>query len=100
VGIQNLLAIKSIIQESNMRIAIDFPNDFLMFQGPTFVAQEIRIVYALWLYQQARVTLAKAAQLAEMDIYEFMQTCKANHVPVIDIRPEELAEELKGLDSA
>lgn len=83
-----------------MQISIELPTDFLKFQGPTFVAQEIRTVYALWLYQQTRITLAKAGQLAEMDIYEFMNVCKTHHVPVIDISPEELAEELKSLESA
>lgn len=61
--------------------------------------EEVRISYALWLYQQTRVTLSKAAQLAGLDIYEFMSVCKANQVPTMDISPDELAQEIAGLSA-
>lgn len=84
-----------------MQIAIELPNDFVSFQGASQVQKkEISISYALWLYQQSRVTLAKAAQIAGVDIYEFMSVCKANHVPTLDISPEELAQELSELKTA
>jgi predicted HTH domain antitoxin len=83
-----------------MQIAIDLPNDFVAFQGASQVQKEVRISYALWLYQQTRVTLSKAAQLAGLDIYDFMSVCKANQVPTIDISPEDLAQELAGLSQS
>lgn len=83
-----------------MQIAIELPNDFVSFLGANQVQKEIRISYALWLYQQSRVTLAKAAQIASVDIYEFMSVCKANQVPTLDISPEDLAQELSELKTA
>jgi predicted HTH domain antitoxin len=71
-----------------MQIAIDLPSDFVAFRGASLVQKEIRVSYALWLYQQTRVTLSKAAQLAGLDIYEFMSVCKANQVPTMDISPD------------
>ena len=47
-----------------MQIAIDLPNDFVAFQTVPDIRQEIRTSYALWLYQQERVTLVKASELA------------------------------------
>jgi predicted HTH domain antitoxin len=44
--------------------------------------------------------LAKAAELAGLDIYDFMQVCKDNSVPVIDISRTELLDELSGFKSA
>ena len=82
-----------------MQIAIDLPSDFVAFRGASLVQKEIRISYALWLYQQTRVTLCKAAQLAGLDIYEFMSVCKANQVPTMDISPDELAQEIAGLSA-
>jgi predicted HTH domain antitoxin len=82
-----------------MQIAIDLPSDFVAFRGASLVQKEIRISYALWLYQQTRVTLSKAAQLAGLDIYEFMSVCKANQVPTMDISPDELAQEIAGLSA-
>ena len=82
-----------------MQIAIDLPSDFVAFRGASLVQKEIRISYALWLYQQTRVTLSKAAQLAGLDIYEFMSVCKANQVPTMDISPDELAQEIAELSA-
>ncbi|MFA7243257.1 MAG: UPF0175 family protein [Sulfuricellaceae bacterium] len=81
-----------------MQIAIDLPNDFVAFQAVSDIRQEIRTSYALWLYQRERVTLAKAAELAGVDLFDFMSLCKANRIPVIDITRDELLEELAGFN--
>ncbi|MEI6335996.1 MAG: UPF0175 family protein [Methylococcaceae bacterium] len=77
-----------------MQIAIDLPNDFIAFQSAPDIQQEVRNAYALWLYQKERVTLAKAAELAGVNLYEFMSLCKTNNIPVINITRDELLEEL------
>jgi predicted HTH domain antitoxin len=80
-----------------MQIAIELPNDFVAFQSRQQVQRDIRLSYALWLFQNERVTIAKAAELAGLDIYDFMVACKENRVPVINITREELLEELEGV---
>ena len=80
-----------------MQIAVNLPNDFVAFQSVAEIEKDMRISYALWLFKNARVTLAKAAELADMDIYDFMYSCKKNGVAVIDISKEELLEELAGM---
>ena len=77
-----------------MQIAIDLPNDFVTFQSATDIQQEVRNAYALWLYQKQRVTLAKAAELAKVNLYDFMSLCKTNNIPVINITRDELLKEL------
>jgi len=81
-----------------MQIAIELPNDFVNFQGIDETRQEVTTSYALWLVQQGRVTLSKAAELVGVDLYDFMMTCKRNKVPVIDISRDELIAELSGFD--
>jgi predicted HTH domain antitoxin len=83
-----------------MQIAIDLPNDFVAFQTEPTVRREIATSYALWLYQRGRVTLGKAAELAGLDMYEFMQVCKDNLISVIDISRNDLVEELSGFTTA
>ena len=80
-----------------MQIAINLPNDFVSFQSADDIEKDMRLSYALWLFKNARVTLAKAAELAELDIYDFMSACKQNEVAVIDISKEELLEELASM---
>lgn len=77
-----------------MQIAIDLPNDFVAFQDEQTIRHDIRISYALWLFQTGRVTISKAAELASMDIYDFMAACKINRVPVIDVERSELLVEM------
>lgn len=77
-----------------MQIAVNLPNDFVAFQSVAEIEKDIRISYSLWLFKNARVTLAKAAELANLDIYDFMSVCKQNDVAVIEISKEELLEEL------
>ncbi len=83
-----------------MQIAIELPNDFVAFQTMTDLKQEVRSSYALWLYQRGRVTLAKAAELAGMSLYDFMSLCKNNQVAVIDMTREELLDEIAGFNPA
>ena len=51
-----------------MQIAINLPNDFVSFQSAADIEKDMRLSYALWLFKNARVTLAKAAELAGLDI--------------------------------
>ena len=83
-----------------MKIAIEFTNDFVAYQTVPEIWKEIRTSYALWLFQRERVTLVKAAGLAGMDLYDFMDVCKDNKVAVMDSSRDELIEEMKGLDLA
>jgi predicted HTH domain antitoxin len=80
-----------------MQIAIELPNDFVNFQSAADIEKDMRLSYALWLFKNSRVTLAKAAELAGLDIYDFMSACKQNEVAVIDISKKELLEELAGM---
>jgi predicted HTH domain antitoxin len=81
-----------------MQIAVNLPNDFVDFQLAEDIEKEMRLSYSLWLLKNARVTLSKAAELAGINIYEFIAACKQNDVPVIDISKEELLEELAGMN--
>lgn len=83
-----------------MQIAINLPNDFVDFQSAVDIEKEVRLSYSLWLLKNARVTLPKAAELAGLDIYDYMAACKVNDVPVIDVSREELLEELEGMREA
>jgi predicted HTH domain antitoxin len=59
----------------------------------------MRLSYALWLFKSAKVTLSKAAELANLDIYYFMAECKKNAVPVINVSREDLLDELASMNA-
>ena len=80
-----------------MQVAINLPSDFVAMQTVDVIEREMRISYALALFKTTRVTLSKAAELADMNIYDFIRTCKENQIPVIDITREELLQELESM---
>ncbi|NOT10574.1 MAG: UPF0175 family protein [Methylococcaceae bacterium] len=80
-----------------MQIAVNLPNDFVAFQSAADIDKDMRLSYSRWLLENSRVTLAKAAELAGLDNYDFMAACKQNQVAVIDICEEEMLEELAGM---
>lgn len=81
-----------------MQIAIELANDFVAFRAVTNIRQEVSTSHALWLYKRERVTLIKGAEVAGFSLYDFMGICKSNQIPVIDIKRDELLEELTGLN--
>ena len=80
-----------------MQLAIELPNDYMALESEQLVQQEMKLSYALRLYKHAKVTISRAAQLAGMDIYQFMAACKQEEIPVIDVSKDELETELKGM---
>ena len=81
-----------------MQIAIDLPSELVAFQGAHDTRQEVRTSYALWLFQRERITLAKAAEVAGVSLYEFMSLCKSHQIPVLDMSRDELTAELEGFE--
>lgn len=80
-------------------IVINLPNDFVVLQPIKEIEQNMRLSYALWLFKNAKVTLSKAAELATLDIYDFLAECKKNEVPVINVSKEELLDELASMNT-
>lgn len=82
-----------------MEIAINLPNEFVFLQSIKDIEKDMRLSYALWLFKNAKVTLSKAAELAALDIYDFMAECKKNEVPVINVSREDLLDELASMNA-
>ena len=77
-----------------MQVVIDLPNDFFSLRGHRQIVEELRLSYALRLFKVSEVSLSKAAEVAGLDMYDFMSACKQEQIPVIDISKDELLEEL------
>jgi predicted HTH domain antitoxin len=80
-----------------MDITLNLPNNFTAFQSMSDIEQDIRLSYSLWLFKNAKVSISKAAELANLTIYELMNACKKNDVPVIDMSKGELLDDLANI---
>lgn len=63
------------------------------------LAEESRRLLALRYYQDRILSLGKAARLAGMSRWQFVDFLSSNDVPVIDYSDEELATEFAAVDA-
>ncbi len=56
---------------------------------------EVRLLLAIELYREGRLTLKQAAELAELCVEDFMRELSRRKVTIINLDEEELKEELR-----
>ncbi|MBL0265742.1 MAG: UPF0175 family protein [Leptospiraceae bacterium] len=80
-----------------MQVSIDLPDLYFSFYDKSTLIKELQLSLALILFKQSKVSISKAANIASIDLYEFMKECKKNEIPVINISVEEQNEEWNNL---
>lgn len=63
-------------------------------KGPGELAQEVRVAAAAAWYSEGVVSQGKAADLAGLSRAEFLRELSRRRISVIQLRPEELRDEL------
>ena len=81
-----------------MKVTINIPDKFSYLGDYRKLGKDIKQKYALSLYRDEAVSLSAAAEIAGMNIYEFMAECKKNNIPVINYTSNELDKELDNLN--
>ena len=79
-----------------MQVSIDLPDVYFSFYDKPTLVKELQLSLLI-LFKQSKVSITKAANIAGMDLYEFMKECKRNEIPVINISVEEQNEEWNNL---
>lgn len=79
------------------------PEDiFLTLQARGLFKEDLversRQLMAIRFYQERVLSLGKAARLAGMGHWDFIELLSANHVPVIDYSEEEMAAEIAAVE--
>lgn len=65
-----------------MYVLIELPDDYFVLNKKDTVIKEIKLSYALWLFQQSRITIDKAAQLVRVSLQGFTLACKEYEVSI------------------
>lgn len=79
----------SLITKHGRPVFLAVPFDELL------IREGIGFVLALRLFQQAEISLGKAARLAGMDRREFLTELSRQQIPVTDVSEDELNDELE-----
>jgi predicted HTH domain antitoxin len=80
-----------------MQVLVDLPDEYFSFYDKPTLAKEIQVSLALLLFKQSKISIGKAANIAGMDLYEFMKECKKNEISVISITVDELNDEWESI---
>lgn len=80
-----------------MKVTLDIPDSYALFVGLSNIERQLKLYTALMLVKQEKISISKAAELAEISIYDFLKECKENDIPVIDYSKEELKEEFEAI---
>lgn len=77
-----------------MQIILEFPDNFVRFFSREQIQRELLLNNSLMLVKQGKISIAKAAKMAGMDLYDFLRECKQNQIAVIDNGIQETKDEL------
>jgi len=84
-----------------MQLTINIPDfaPLTLNQDIKELANTIKLNTALMLFRNHRFSIEQASHFANLSIYDFMEQCKQNEIPVISYDVAELEAELKSMSS-
>ena len=80
-----------------MQLTMNIP-DFVPLTLNTNVkelSQMIKLSTALMLFKKSKFSIEQASKFANLSIYDFMEECSKNQIPIISYDENELENELK-----
>jgi predicted HTH domain antitoxin len=86
-----------VVKEDPMKVTLDIPDSYALYFGLSGIERQLKLFTALMLVKQGKISVSKAAELAEITIYDFLKQCKENDIPVVDYSKEELKEEFENI---
>lgn len=81
-------------------IKIDFPKDILLAinESENELQRRIKIILAIQLYKVEKLTIGKAAQLANLSRLDFEKELSGNNISISKLSKEDVLEDLKKLE--
>jgi len=80
-----------------MQLTLNIPEFALLTlnKNTQELKQTIKINTALMLFKNDKFSIEQASHFANLSLYDFMEECKKNHIPVISYEEDELVNEMK-----
>lgn len=77
-------------------LTIDLPDDVFsaLRRSPDEFAQELRLAAAMLWYQRGRISMEKGAQIADLNLRDFLDALARERIDVFHVNIDELRREL------
>jgi predicted HTH domain antitoxin len=84
-----------------MQLALDIPDfaPLTLNKNIQELKQTIKINTALMLFKNSKLSIEQASRFANLSLYDFMEACRENQIPVIRYDEDELKNELSLMSS-
>jgi predicted HTH domain antitoxin len=84
---------------SQQTINIELPSDILLTlnESEKELKKRIKLSFAIQLYVQQKVTLGKAAQIAELSRFQFETLLSENKIPISSLELEDVLKDTEKL---
>ena len=84
-----------------MQLTLNIPDfaTFTLNKDAQELKQTIKTSAALMLFKNGKLSIEQATHFANLTLYNFMEECKKNQIPVISYEADELENELKLMGS-
>ena len=80
-----------------MKVTLDIPDSYALLYTLASIEKGFKLSMALMLVRQGKISVSRGAELAELEIYEFLNECKKNEIPVIEYSEQEILDEFEAL---
>jgi predicted HTH domain antitoxin len=78
-----------------MELILELPDTLLIhYKDKHFFSKAFKLNNALMLYKRGDISIGRASELANIDIYDFIKECNNNDIPVINYSKEELLRDI------
>ena len=80
-------------------INIELPSDILLTlnESEQELKKRIKLSLAIQLYMQEKITIGKAAQIAEINRLQFEDLLAENHIPISNLEINDVIEDIQKL---
>ncbi len=80
-------------------IPVEFPSDIFLAlnENENELKKDIKLSYAMRLYQLEKLTIGKAAQLAGLSRFEFEKMLSENRISISNLNIDDINEDFKKL---
>lgn len=83
---------------STLKIELELPEEIIQYLGSQEIDKAIKELIVLNLLREHKISQGKAKEILGISKWELIELMKLHSIPVIDLSPEELKEELKNLE--